>query len=75
LPDTPFDPIYVQGAGVTGQYRLNGCSWAMTGDGVIASTDAIYWGAVGADEGTTTSWVPLPPGMTASDLPATPAPD
>ena len=75
LPDTPFDPIYVQGAGVTGQYRLNGCSWAMTGDGVIASTDAIYWGAVGADEGTTDSWVPLPPGMTAGDLPLTPEPD
>ncbi|MEN9728235.1 MAG: hypothetical protein RL434_2601, partial [Pseudomonadota bacterium] len=75
LPDAPFDPIYVQAAGITGQYRLNGCSWAMTGDGVIASTDALYWGAVGADPGTTTSWVPLPPGMTASDLPATPAPD
>jgi hypothetical protein len=75
LPDAPFDPIYVQAAGITGQFRLNGCSWAMTGDGVIASTDALYWGAVGADPGTTTSWVPLPPGMTASQLPATPAPD
>lgn len=75
LPDTPFDPLYVQAAGITGQYRLNGCSWAMTGDGVIASTDALYWGAVGADPGTTDSWVPLPPGMTAADLPATPAAD
>jgi hypothetical protein len=75
MPDEPFAPIYVQAAGITGQYRLNGCSWAMTGDGVIASTDALFWGAVGADEGAGNAFFPLPPGMTTADLPANPAPD
>jgi hypothetical protein len=70
VPEAPFKPLYVQAAGLTGQYRTNGCSWAMTTDGVIASTDALYWGAVGADPGAS-AWVPLPPGMDAGDLPAT----
>jgi hypothetical protein len=76
LPSRPFDPLYLQAAGITGSYRANGTSWAFDGNGIVASTDALLWGAVSADLGTdlTSSWVPLAPGTTSLPLPYTPSP-
>lgn len=67
LPGAPFSPFVVQANGVSGLYRTNGTSWTMSPDGVIVSTDALFWGGVG---GTGTFWFPVAPGITT--LPATP---
>jgi hypothetical protein len=47
LPSTPFGAFYLSANGVVTQYRTNGTSWTMDGNGIIASTDALYWGIVG----------------------------
>lgn len=74
LPKRPFDPLYVQASGITGCYRVNGTSWAFDANGIVASTDALLWGAVSASSGTNlaSSWVPLAPGTTSLPLPYTP---
>lgn len=47
MPPKPFDPIYLQADGLTGQYRVNACTWSFDSSGIIASGDFLYWGAVG----------------------------
>lgn len=74
LPKRPFDPIYLQAGGITGSYRVNGSSWAFDANGIVASTDALLYGAVSATAGTdlSSSWVPLAPGTTSLPEPYTP---
>lgn len=74
MPPTPFDPLYLQAGGITGAYRINGTSWAFDSNGIVASTDALLWGAVSAAPGTdlTSSWIPLAPGTTTLPGPYTP---
>lgn len=74
LPANPFDSLYLQAQGVTGAYRVNGTSWAFDANGVVASTDALLWGAVSAQAGTdlSTAWVPVAPGTTVLPTPYTP---
>jgi hypothetical protein len=67
LPIAPFSPIYIQAGGLTALYRTNGTNWAFDSNGVICSTDALFWGAIG---GTGTFWFPVAPGITT--LPSTP---
>ena len=67
LPAAPFDPLYVQANGLTALYRANGTTWAFDSSGIVASVDALFWGAVG---GTGTFWFPVAPGITT--LPTTP---
>jgi hypothetical protein len=47
MPITPFSPIFIEGNGVVGLYRLNGTSWTVDSNGIIASTDAMFWGTAG----------------------------
>lgn len=47
VPNAPFDPFYVSANGTVSQYRTNGTSWTMDSNGIVASTDALYWGVVG----------------------------
>lgn len=68
LPGAPFAPFVVQANGLSALYRTNGTSWTMDANGVVVSTDALFWGAVG---GTGTFWFPVAPGITT--LPTTPA--
>lgn len=68
LPAAPFSPIVVQANGLSALYRANGTSWTMDSNGILVSTDALFWGAVG---GTGTFWFPVAPGITT--LPAEPA--
>lgn len=70
LPKRPFDPLYLEADGFTGAYRVNGTSWAFDANGIVASVDALLWGAVSAEAGTslTSSWIPLAPDT--SSLPA-----
>lgn len=48
LPSRPFDPIYLNATGIMGQYRVNGTNWAFDSEGIVASIDALFWGAVGS---------------------------
>lgn len=68
LPSAPFAPFIVQANGLSALYRTNGTSWQMDASGILASTDALFWGAVG---GTGTFWFPVAPGITT--LPTAPA--
>lgn len=47
LPEAPFAPFYIDMNGVVSQYRMNGTSWTMDSNGIVVSTDALYWGVVG----------------------------
>jgi hypothetical protein len=67
LPAAPFAPMYVQASGLTALYRANGNQWAFDANGIVCSTDALFWAAVA---GTGTFWFPVAPGITS--LPATP---
>jgi hypothetical protein len=67
LPAAPFAPMYVQANGLTAQYRANGNQWSFDSSGIVCSTDALFWAAVG---GTGTFWFPVAPGGTT--LPTTP---
>jgi hypothetical protein len=68
LPVAPFSPLYLQADGLTALYRANGNQWAFDSNGIVCSTDALFWAAVG---GTGTFWFPVAPGVTT--LPAEPA--
>jgi hypothetical protein len=68
LPAAPFSPLYVQANGLTALYRANGNQWAFDSNGIVCSTDALFWAAVG---GTGTFWFPVAPGITT--LPTEPA--
>jgi hypothetical protein len=68
MPETPFSPLVVQANGLSGLYRTNGTSWTLSQEGIVVSTDALFWGAVG---GTGSFWFPVAPGVTT--LPTTPA--
>jgi hypothetical protein len=47
MPPSPLSNIYINANGLVGAYRINGTSYVFNGDGIIASTDALFWGAVG----------------------------
>lgn len=47
LPNAPFGAFYLNANGVVTQYRTNGTSWTMDSNGIVASTDALYWGVAG----------------------------
>jgi hypothetical protein len=47
MPVAPFDPIFVDAAGLTSLYRANGNQWAFDSNGIVCSTDALYWGVAG----------------------------
>lgn len=68
MPEAPFSPLMVQAGGLTAQYRTNGTSWTFSAEGLVVSTDALFWGAVG---GSGTFWFPVAPGVTS--LPSAPA--
>lgn len=76
LPKQPFAPVYIQAGGLTGCFRVNGTSWAFDANGIVASTDAMQWGAVSATSGTDlgTTWLPIPAGITSLPEPYTPSP-
>ena len=67
VPEAPFAPVVVQANGLSALYRMNGTSWQMDANGVLLSSDLLFWGAVG---GTGTFWFPVAPGITT--LPSTP---
>jgi hypothetical protein len=47
LPNAPFAPVYIEAAGTINLYRVNAASWTMDSSGIVASTDAMFWGTAG----------------------------
>jgi hypothetical protein len=47
LPSAPFAPLYIEAAGTIALYRVNAASWTMDANGIVASTDAMFWGTAG----------------------------
>lgn len=47
LPTAPFAPLYIEAAGTINLYRVNAASWTMGSSGIVASTDAMFWGTAG----------------------------
>lgn len=68
MPEAPFGALIVKLQGQACLYRVNGTSWTFNAEGIVAATDALFWGAVG---GSGTRWYPLAPGV--STLPSLPA--
>jgi hypothetical protein len=48
MPDHAFAAIYLSIDGLVAQYRVNNPSWVLTAGEVVASCNAIFWGAVGS---------------------------
>jgi hypothetical protein len=68
LPGAPFAPFVVKSGSTSALYRTNGTNWTFDAQGLVASTDALFWGGVGGNAGE--SWFPVAPGITT--LPTTP---
>lgn len=68
LPAAPFAPFVVKSGSTSALYRTNGTSWTFDAQGLVVSTDALFWGGVGGNAGE--SWFPIAPGITT--LPTTP---
>ena len=68
LPGAPFSPFVIRSGSTSALYRTNGTSWTFDAQGLVASTDALFWGGVGGNAGE--SWFPVAPGITT--LPTTP---
>lgn len=68
LPGAPFAPFIVKSGSTSALYRTNGSNWTFDAQGLVASTDALFWGGVGGNAGE--SWFPVAPGITT--LPTTP---
>jgi hypothetical protein len=47
MPGKPFSPIYIDAAGFIGQFRTNGTNYTFDAEGIVTSTDALFWGGVG----------------------------
>jgi hypothetical protein len=71
MPSAPMSSLALQANGVMALYKTNGTSWTFDANGVIASTDAMFWGAIGGGTGSTNWWFPVAPGIT--QLPSAPA--
>lgn len=66
ITNEPLQLVYIRLNGATAAYLLNGCTWNISSDGVTATADALFWGAVDGDINQV--WYPLAPGM--SSLPS-----
>lgn len=70
LPTTPFEPLYFTANGATAQYRTNANSWTFDANGLVCSTDALFWGGITGDNN---FWYPTAPNTTSISIPANPA--
>lgn len=66
LPAEPMGLVFIRLNGCTAAFRINGTTYNLDPQGVTATTDALFWGAI--DGTVADAWFPLPPG--ASSLPS-----
>jgi hypothetical protein len=73
VPDMAGDGIAISMGGLTAQYLVNNLSYVINADGMVASVNACFWGALGAtpEFNLVNAWTPTAPGLTA--LPTPPA--
>lgn len=67
VPPAPFGLIYIRLAGCTAAYRVNGTTYNISPQGCVATTDALFWGAI--DSSGAAPWFPMPPGAVALPTP------
>lgn len=67
LPPRPLGLAYIRLNGCTAAFRVNGTTYNLDPQGVTATTDALFWGAV--DGTVADAWFPLPPGATSLPAP------
>ena len=67
LPPAPLGLIYIRLNGATAAFRTNGTTWNLDSEGVTATTDALFWGAI--DGALANVWFPLAPGVAALPAP------
>ena len=66
LPAEPMGLVFIRLNGCTAAFRVNGTTYNIDPQGVTATTDCLFWGAI--DGTVADAWFPLPPG--ASSLPS-----
>lgn len=67
LPAEPMGPVFIRLNGCTAAFRTNGTTYNIDPQGVTATTDCLFWGAV--DGSVADAWFPLPPGVTSLPAP------
>ena len=67
LPAAPLGLVFIRLNGCTAAFRTNGTTWNIDPEGVTATTDCLFWGAV--DGAVADAWFPLPPGATSLPAP------
>jgi hypothetical protein len=60
LPAEPLGPLFIRLNGCTAAFRVNGTTFNIDSQGVTATTDALFWGAI--DGTVADAWFPVPPG-------------
>jgi hypothetical protein len=61
LPSKPLAPLFVNAAGISSGFRLNGTTWAFGPTGMVVSTDLLLCGTAGRLAGAEPiPWLPLP---------------
>jgi hypothetical protein len=66
MPATPFQSFVVNVDSQNALYVTNGTSWTISNEGVVASTDGLFWGGVG---GSGPAWFPTAPGVSPTATP------
>jgi hypothetical protein len=67
LPAAPLGLVFIRLNGCTAAFRTNGTTYNIDPQGVTATTDCLFWGAV--DGTVADAWFPLPPGATSLPAP------
>jgi hypothetical protein len=67
LPAEPMGLVFIRLNGCTAAFRTNGTTYNIDPQGVTATTDCLFWGAV--DGAVADAWFPLPPGATSLPAP------
>jgi hypothetical protein len=67
LPVAPMGLVFIRLNGCTAAFRANGTTYNIDPQGVTATTDCLFWGAV--DGAVADAWFPLPPGATSLPAP------
>jgi hypothetical protein len=67
LPAEPMGLVFIRLNGCTAAFRVNGTTYNIDPQGVTATTDCLFWGAI--DGTVADAWFPLPPGATTLPAP------
>jgi hypothetical protein len=69
VPPYPLDVIYVNANGYMAQYRMNGTHYVGNKDGIVVTSDLMYWAGAKSVDTPAEAWIPTAPGTAGSSLP------